>query len=99
MHTHNGNEKCNCGGCTPARVSKILLIIGGLNWGLVGVGMLMSSDWNVVHKLLGSWSAVEAVVYILVGVAAVVKIFGCRCKKCASCKDGSCEPESMEKSM
>jgi len=24
------------------------------------------------------------VVYVLVGVAAVVKIFGCKCKKCTS---------------
>jgi uncharacterized membrane protein YuzA (DUF378 family) len=71
-------------------VGKILLIIGGLNWGLVGVGMLMGSDWNVVGMLLGSWPMVLAVVYILVGIAAIMKIFGCRCKKCMS---GVCAPE------
>ena len=66
-------------------VAAVLLIVGGLNWGLVGVGMLMGKGleaWNVVHMLLGSWPVVEAIVYLLVGVAAILKIFGCPCKKC-----------------
>ncbi len=68
--------------CLPVMVGKILLLIGGINWGLVGVGMFLNSDFNVIKMLLGSWPIAEAVVYVLVGVAAVVKIFGCRCKKC-----------------
>ncbi len=79
-----------CCKCVPAMIGKILLIIGGINWGLVGVGMLMSKNWNVVEMLLGSWPTVEAIVYILVGVAAIVKIFGCRCKKCM----GTCAPDA-----
>ncbi len=76
------------GKCVPAMIGKILLIIGGLNWGLVGIGMLMNSDWNVVGKLLGSWPTVLAIVYILVGIAAVMKLFGgCRCKKCMAGAD------------
>lgn len=75
--------------CVPAMIAKILVVIGGLNWGLVGVGMLMGKTmdaWNVVHMLLGNWPTVEAVVYVLVGIAALVKIFGCRCAKCkAAC--------------
>jgi uncharacterized membrane protein YuzA (DUF378 family) len=63
-------------------IAKWLLVIGGLNWGLVGVGMLMKTDWNVVGMLLGSWPMVAAIVYILVGVAAVMKIFGCKCMTC-----------------
>jgi len=70
------------GGCPVAKTAKVLLIIGGLNWGLVGVGMLLNSNWNVVNLLLGSWPIVEAIVYILVGISAVIKIFGCPCKKC-----------------
>jgi uncharacterized membrane protein YuzA (DUF378 family) len=78
-------------------IGKILLIIGGLNWGLVGVGMLMGNDLNVVHMLLGSWMKVEAIVYILVGVAAIMKIFGCKCKKCmAGCScDAAVTPPTM----
>lgn len=89
---------CCKGYCVPALIGKILLIIGGINWGLIGVGMLMGNDWNVVKLLLGSWPTVEAIVYILVGIAAVVKIFGCRCKKCGTC---ACAPaeEVMDKQM
>ncbi len=75
------------GGCTVSIVGKILLIVGGVNWGLVGVGMLVGSDinaWNVVHMVFGSVSVVEGIIYVLVGVAAVMKIFGCKCEKCSS---------------
>ena len=96
---------CNCSGCkgigcTTHWIVKILVIVGGINWGLVGVSMLMGSDanLNVVNLLLGSWPIAEAIVYVLVGVAAVMKIFGCRCKKCvaacASCE--SCGPDNTE---
>ena len=77
---------CNCkGGCGLAKLAKVLVIVGGLNWGLVGLGMLMGSSWNLVHMLLGSWPTVEAIVYLLVGIAAVVKLFGCPCKSCKDC--------------
>lgn len=59
----------------------ILLVIGGLNWGLVGLGMLLGSDLNVVNMLLGSWPTFEAIVYILVGLAAVIKVFHMGMKK------------------
>jgi uncharacterized membrane protein YuzA (DUF378 family) len=68
--------------CGVMMAAKWLLIIGGLNWGVLGVGMLMGSDWNVVGMLLGSWPMVAAIVYILVGISAVMKIFGCRCHMC-----------------
>ncbi len=54
-------------------VARILVIVGGVNWGLVGLGMLLGKGdvWNVVRMILGSVSWLEAVVYLLVGVAAV----------------------------
>jgi len=82
-----GHEKCGGAKCGVMMTVKCLIIVGALNWGLVGVGMLMGSDWNVVKMLLGSWPQVEAIVYVLVGVAAVVKMIGC---KCSICK-GMCE--------
>ena len=92
---------CNgksCGGmCIVSWVVKILVIVGAVNWGLVGVGMLMGSEWNLVAMLLGSWPMVEAVVYVLVGVAGVMQIFGCKCKKCMG---GTCgTDEKMAGSM
>ncbi len=80
--------------CNTSLIVKILIIIGGVNWGLVGVGMLMEADWNVVHMILGTVPVVEAIVYILVGVAAVMKIFGCKCKKCMG---GVCTPDFTQK--
>jgi len=66
-----------------------LVIIGGLNWGLVGFGGFMSADWNVVHMILGAWPAVEWFVYVLVGLSALSLIFthkkDCRC----------CDPAGM----
>lgn len=54
-----------------AQIARILVIVGGINWGLVGLGMLMGSDWNVVRMILGSVPTLEAVVYVLVGLSAV----------------------------
>lgn len=73
--------KCK-GGCVGSMIAKILVIVGGVNWGLVGVGMLFGSDWNVVKMLLGSMPTIEAIVYVLVGVSAIMMIFGCKCGKC-----------------
>lgn len=59
-----------------------LLVIGGLNWGLVGLGSFFGGDWNVVSMLLGQWDVVMNVVYVLVGVSAVLSLFGCKNCKC-----------------
>ena len=75
------------GGCSVHKICSILLLVGGLNWGLTGVGMLAGSNWNVIDLLLGeNWPGVEAIIYLVIGVAALVGIFGCKCKKClAAC--------------
>jgi len=83
-------EYCKKGGCTSALVAKSLVVIGGVNWGLVGLGMFLgSSNLNVVNLILGDLPVVEAVVYVLVGIAALVLAFGCKCGKC---KNGVCAP-------
>ena len=68
-----------------SKIAKVLLVIGGLNWGLVGAGMLMGSNWNLVNMIFGSMPKLEAVVYLLVGICAIVSIFGCQCSKCKAC--------------
>lgn len=79
-------KKC---GCSCASVANILLIVGGLNWGLVGLGYFFGGNWNLVNLLLGNWMWLEAVVYILVGASALVSLFGCKCSTCKSCAAGS----------
>ena len=58
-----------------AQIARILVIVGGVNWGLVGLGMLMGSNWNVVNMLVGTWPTVEAIVYVLVGLSAIYTIW------------------------
>lgn len=47
-------------------VAFVLLVIGGINWGLVGL-----FDLNVVNILFGSLPFVEMLIYVLVGLSAV----------------------------
>lgn len=70
------------GGCSMSKLSWWLLFVGGLNWGLVGLGGFFGSDWNVVNLLLGGWPWLEWLVYVLVGAAAVASLFNCKCKTC-----------------
>lgn len=48
-------------------ITYILVIVGALNWGLIGL-----FDFNLVMTLLGGYPMIEKLVYILVGVSAVV---------------------------
>ncbi len=47
-------------------VTMILVVVGGINWGLVG-----AANWNLVEALLGAWPMVVKIVYILVGLSAL----------------------------
>ena len=58
------------------KICGYLILIGAINWGLVGLGNLIGSDLNVVHMLLGSVPYAEDVVYVLVGLAGVKKLVG-----------------------
>jgi uncharacterized membrane protein YuzA (DUF378 family) len=44
----------------------VLLVVGGLNWGLVGL-----LQFNLVATLFGATSILSNIVYILVGLSAV----------------------------
>ena len=46
-------------------VAMVLVIVGGLNWGLVSLG------FNLVEYLFGSWSWLVTTVYVLVGFSAL----------------------------
>jgi uncharacterized membrane protein YuzA (DUF378 family) len=52
-------------------IAFILLVIGGLNWGLIGIGGFANANWDVLGMLLGSWPSVLWIVYILVGLSAL----------------------------
>ena len=47
-------------------IALILVLVGGLNWGLVGL-----ADFNLVALLFGEMSFLSRVVYAIVGVATI----------------------------
>jgi len=51
-------------------VALILVVVGGLNWGLVGL-----FDFDLVQALLGGVPVLARIVYVLVGIAAVYTAF------------------------
>lgn len=64
-------------------IANLLLIIGGLNWGLVGI-----AQFNLVSALFGG-AAIERVIYILVGLSALWAA-SCYFKKCCG-KESCCK--------
>ena len=51
-------KKCKC---SLSKIAWALVIIGGLNWGLGGIGMLMRQNWDIVNLILGQWITKEAI--------------------------------------
>ncbi len=49
-------------------IVAILLIIGGLNWGLVG-----AFNFNLVEFLFGQLPIIARTIYVVVGLAAIYK--------------------------
>jgi uncharacterized protein len=54
-------------------ISMVLLIVGGINWGLVGLANI-----DVVATLFGEMSALSRIVYVLVGLAALYTMYTSR---------------------
>ncbi len=50
-------------------ISFILVIIGALNWGLVGL-----FNFNLVSAIFGDMTFFTRTIYILVGIAAIISL-------------------------
>lgn len=48
----------------------VLLIIGGLNWGIIGL-----FNFNVVGMIFGDASAISRIIYVIVGLSAIYVAF------------------------
>jgi uncharacterized protein len=69
-------------------VAFVLVVVGGLNWGLMGLGMFMGgTGWNVVNMVLGGMPALENLVYVLVGLSALYLAFTHK-RDCRMCGNG-----------
>jgi uncharacterized membrane protein YuzA (DUF378 family) len=52
-------------------IAAMLLVVGGLNWGLVG-----AAGFDLVAALFGSGSLLASAVYLLVGASALWQAVG-----------------------
>ena len=50
-------------------ITLVLLIVGGLNWGLVGL-----ANFDLVAAIFGEMTPLSRIVYILVGLSALWQI-------------------------
>ena len=71
--------------CSLCKACKWLLVIGGLNWLLVGL-----FDWNLVTAITSGPNVVERIIYVIVGVAAL-GVLGELLGMCKNCKPGKCD--------
>jgi hypothetical protein len=51
-------------------LALVLVIVGGLNWGLVGL-----FKYNLVDSIFGEASVLSRIIYVLVGLSAVYMVF------------------------
>ena len=57
-------------------IAVILLLIGGINWGLVGL-----FNFDLISAIFGG--VISRILFVLVGIAAVYRIIcWARCKSC-----------------
>ncbi len=65
--------------CKICMVACGLMVVGALNWGLVGI-----FDFNLVSAIFGEVSTASRVIYGLVGVAGLMTLIKCF-KGCPAC--------------
>ncbi len=47
-------------------IALVLIIIGALNWGLIGI-----FNFNLVETIFGGFSIISRIIYILVGISGL----------------------------
>lgn len=72
------------GSCVVCKLVGLLVALGALNWGLVGLAQM-----DLVEKLLGTMTPAARAVYVLIGIAGVLKVLSLF--KCCPCQKGTCE--------
>jgi uncharacterized membrane protein YuzA (DUF378 family) len=74
-------------------VAFVLVVVGGLNWGLVGL-----LNFNLVDALFGRGSKLSRFVYILVGISSVFLMIMAVKKHKACCRKDWSEEENLSQS-
>lgn len=57
--------------------SLAFVIIGALNWGLVGLGTFAEGDWNIIDLMFGGVAGgiLEALIYLAIGLAGLYQVY------------------------
>lgn len=63
-------------------IAFILVVVGGLNWGLLAV-----SGWEIGMLFGGMDALISQIIYILVGLSAIYLVFTHK-KDCKACSGG-----------
>ena len=71
-------------------IAFILVVIGGLNWGLVAI----NANYDVVAAVLGAGSIIARIVYALVGISAIY--LAVMHKKDCKCCEASATPSAPQ---
>ncbi len=61
-------------------ITFVLLIIGGLNWGFMGL-----ADFNLVTAIFGAATMLTKVTYLLIGASALYQLYHHFCGHGAGC--------------
>lgn len=69
-------------------IAFILVVIGGINWLLVGF------NWNLVDAIFGAGSIIAKIIYILVGLSAILLVVTHK-KDCKCCTSSSSAAPTM----
>lgn len=56
-------------------LSLVLVIVGAVNWGLIGIGAFLGANWNLVTIIFGGFPTVVNLVYLLVGLAGLYELY------------------------
>ena len=62
----NKKERMLCKMKIIDKIALLLVIIGAINWGLIGI-----FNFNLVSTLFGDMSIISRIVYILVGISGI----------------------------
>lgn len=90
MTIHNVGNMPTGGRCMHV-VTFTLLLIGGLNWLLVGL-----FQWDIGMVFGGQDAVASRIIYVLVGLSALYEIFThkANCKACEMMKKGAQKPQA-----
>ena len=54
---------------TKKKICLVITIIGGLNWGLVGL-----LDFNIIDAIFTAGSVISRIIYSIVGITSIINI-------------------------